>query len=69
MAISNADKAAEYMGFAEHCVETTMILSDHEARTLHREMAAEWIRLAQRIAEDAALRAQSIPKRRQTGRG
>jgi hypothetical protein len=60
----NADKAAEYMRYAERCVETAKTLRDREDRSLHREMAAEWLRLAQLIAEEAADSAQSSPKRR-----
>jgi hypothetical protein len=64
--ITNADKAAEYMRYAEHCVKTAKILGQHEARTLHREMAAEWMELAQRRMEEATSGAQSIPQRRKT---
>jgi hypothetical protein len=65
----NADKAAEYTHYAEHCVETAKILPDQEDRTLHREMAAEWLRLAELIAERATLSAQPSLKRRKTSRG
>jgi hypothetical protein len=57
LGIANADKAAEYTRYAEQCVETARILRHHEARTFHREMVAEWIRLAQLTAEEAALSA------------
>jgi hypothetical protein len=50
--ISRADKADEYMHHAEHCMKTARTISDREARTLHREMAAEWIKLAQAMVED-----------------
>jgi hypothetical protein len=63
LGIPNADKAAEYMRYAEQCVETARILRHHEARTLHREMAAEWIRLAQGAAEDAAFGARPAQRR------
>jgi hypothetical protein len=62
--ITNADKAAEYMRYAEHCVKTAKILGQHEAR--NREMAAEWMELAQRRMEEATSGAQSIPQRRKT---
>jgi hypothetical protein len=64
----NADKATEYVRYAEHCVETAKTLRDREERSLHREMAAEWLRLAQLIAEDAANSARSGPKARKTSR-
>lgn len=38
------------------------------ARTLHREMAAEWISLAQRAAEDAAFSGQSTRRPRKASR-
>jgi hypothetical protein len=66
LGITNADKAAEYLRYAEHCVEAAKILRDHDARTLHREMAAEWISLAQRAAEDAAFSGKSTRKPRKT---
>jgi hypothetical protein len=64
LGIANADKAAEYTRYAEHCVETAKILPHHEARTLHREMAAEWIRLAQGIVEEAAIPSAKPAERR-----
>jgi len=60
LGIANADKAAEYTRYAEHCVNTARTLREQEARVLHREMAAEWIRLAQLAAEDVALGARSV---------
>jgi hypothetical protein len=68
LGITNADKAAEYMLYAEHCVKTAKSLGPHEARTLHREMAAEWMELAQRLMEEATFSARSIPKRRKASR-
>jgi hypothetical protein len=65
----NADKAAEYVRYAECCVETAKTLPDREGRSLHREMAAEWLKLAHLIAEDAAYSAPSSPKRRKTSQG
>jgi len=69
VAISTADTAAEYTRYAEHCVETARKLRGQEARTLHREMAAEWIKLAQRLVEEATLSARPTTKRRKTSQG
>ena len=69
MGNENADKAAVYTRYAECCVETAKTLRDREDRSLQREMAAEWLRLAQLIAEDAAYSARSSPKRRKTRQG
>jgi hypothetical protein len=64
----NADKAAVYTAYAECCVKTAKTLRDREDRSLQREMAAEWLRLAQLIAEDVAQTARSSPKARKTSR-
>jgi hypothetical protein len=69
LGVTNGDKAAEYTRYGEHCVMTAKILLRHEDRTLHREMAAAWFRLAQRVAEDAAFTVQSMPRRRKTRQG
>jgi hypothetical protein len=63
----NADKAAEYTRYAEHCVEMAKILRDREDRSLHREMAAEWLKLAQRLIEEATFSVQQ--NRRKTNQG
>jgi hypothetical protein len=39
-------KAAEYQVYAEHCVRTAAMIPDRESRVLLREMAAEWLKLA-----------------------
>jgi hypothetical protein len=53
--ISNADKAAEYVDFAQRCLKIAKRLPDRESRVALREMAAEWTMLASQSAmEDAA---------------
>ena len=54
MAISPADKVQEYVAFASHCLKVAHSLPERQDRVIHREMATEWIRLAQMFAEDAA---------------
>jgi hypothetical protein len=46
VAISKADKAVEYERYAKHCLKASKMLPNRESRILHREMAAEWIKLA-----------------------
>ena len=58
VAISKADKADEYVRYADHCTKTARIIPERESRILHREMAAEWIKLAQGMVKHAALGAQ-----------
>jgi hypothetical protein len=46
MAIPKNQKHREYANFAEHCLKMVPGTPDQEYRTLQREMAAEWLRLA-----------------------
>jgi len=39
-----------YASYAEHCLKVAELLPDREARVVHREMAAEWLRLAGQAA-------------------
>jgi hypothetical protein len=50
MAVPNKEKHKEYTRFAAHCLDTVKTAKGQEARGIQREMAAEWLRLA-----DAAL--------------
>jgi hypothetical protein len=50
---SSADRAQQYVGFASRCLKAARSLPEREDRVVHREMAAEWIRLAQILTEDA----------------
>jgi hypothetical protein len=46
MAISKSNKHKEYARYAGHCLNMVAATKDQEARALNREMAAEWLRLA-----------------------
>jgi hypothetical protein len=50
VAISQADKAMEYANYAKHCLEIARKIPDRESRVVHREMAAEWFKLADQAA-------------------
>lgn len=43
------DKHKEYARYATYCLGMTSVAKDHEARTILREMAAEWLTLADRV--------------------
>jgi hypothetical protein len=47
---TQADKAMLYASYAETCLKAAPVLPDREARVVHREMAAEWFRLAEQAA-------------------
>jgi hypothetical protein len=49
MTIPKSDKHEEYALYAEQCLIMAAIASDHKSRTIQREMAAEWLNLADTI--------------------
>jgi hypothetical protein len=46
MKISKSGKHKEYARYAEHCLNMVVSTRDQESRCINREMAAEWLRLA-----------------------
>jgi len=50
VAIPKNDKQKDYRRYAEHCLNIVTALKDQDARTINREMAAEWLKLADAIA-------------------
>ena len=57
MAILKKDKHKEYTRFATHCLEMVTVARDQESRSIQREMAAEWLRLADEIVDRPTRRA------------
>jgi hypothetical protein len=49
MANLKNDKHKEYTRFAAHCLEMVTVARDQETRSIQREMAAEWLKLADAI--------------------
>jgi hypothetical protein len=47
-----SDKAMEYSDYARHCLKIVMKIPDQASRVIHREMAAEWFKLADQAAAD-----------------
>jgi len=50
MAIPKHDKHREYARYAQHCLEMAPVAPDQEYRAIQREMAAEWLKLADTVA-------------------
>jgi hypothetical protein len=50
MAVPENDKHTDYVRYAEHCLEMVPSVSAQEFRAIQREMAAEWLKLADTIA-------------------
>jgi hypothetical protein len=40
------DKREQYVAFATHCLQLAKVAGDSQSRTILREMAAEWLKLA-----------------------
>jgi hypothetical protein len=49
MAVPTTNKHKEYSRYAAHCLGLAPALSKHEDRIINREMAAEWLKLADDI--------------------
>jgi hypothetical protein len=49
MAVPKNNKHKEYAGYAVHCLEIVPAIPDQEYRNVQREMAAEWLRLAEAV--------------------
>jgi hypothetical protein len=49
MAIPEIDKHKEYVRYAEHCLKTATVITYQKSRAILREMAAEWLTLADAV--------------------
>ena len=47
MADRSIDKREQYVGFATHCLQLAKVEADRQSRAVLREMAAEWLKLAE----------------------
>jgi hypothetical protein len=50
MAKPKNDKHKDYARYAAHCLDMVTTTKDQEARAINREMATEWLKLADAIA-------------------
>jgi len=49
MALPKNDKHKEYARYAEHCLQMVPMAPDQEYRSIQREMAVEWLKLADAV--------------------
>lgn len=63
MAVPKNDKHKDYVRYAAHCLEMVPVTKDQEARTINREMAAEWLRLADAVREINHVGTAKVPSR------
>jgi hypothetical protein len=47
MADRSINKREQYVAFATHCLQMAKATTDRESRAILREMAAEWLKLAE----------------------
>lgn len=50
MAAPQNEKHKDYVRYAEHCLDLVPAMDAQQDRAINREMAAEWLRLADVIA-------------------
>jgi hypothetical protein len=51
MADQSIDKREQYVSFATHCLQLAKVAGDSQSRAVLREMAAEWLNLAEAAGE------------------
>ncbi|WP_423891287.1 hypothetical protein [Bradyrhizobium sp.] len=56
MAVRKASKYEEYRLYAVHCLKLVRVATSREARIIQREMAAEWLKLADMFSAGENLR-------------
>ena len=61
MAIPKNDKHKEYARYAAHCLDMVVAANDQESRSIQREMAAEWLKLADTALERTKDRSDRAP--------
>jgi hypothetical protein len=49
VAVQTPNKFKEYMLYAEHCLMMAKAAPDQQSRMIQREMAAEWLKLADQL--------------------
>jgi hypothetical protein len=47
MADRSIDKREQYVAFATHCLQLAKVAANRESQAVLREMAAEWLKLAE----------------------
>ncbi len=51
MAERSFDRREQYVGYATHCLQLAKVAADQQSRALLREMASEWLKLAEDAGE------------------
>jgi hypothetical protein len=51
MAEQPTDKRERYVGYSAYCLKLAKVTFDNQSRTMLREMASEWLKLAEQSYE------------------
>jgi len=51
MADRSIDTRERYVTYATHCLQLAKVAADHQSRVILKEMAAEWLKLAEVAGE------------------
>ena len=51
MADRSIDKRERYVAYATHCLQLAKVAAERQSRAVLREMAAEWLKLAEEEGE------------------
>jgi hypothetical protein len=51
MSVTKIDKHKDYVRYATHCLETAPLRGEEDDRAINREMAVEWLKLADEFLE------------------
>ena len=61
MPVLKNNKHKEYARYAAHCLDMVVAAKDQESRSIQREMAAEWLKLADTALERTKDRSDRAP--------
>jgi hypothetical protein len=50
MAERSIEDRERYVGYANHCLQLAKVATDQESRAVLKEMAAEWLKVAEKPA-------------------
>ena len=62
MTVLKNNKHKEYARYAAHCLNLVVAAEDQESRSIQREMAAEWLKLADTVLERTNDRSDRVPQ-------
>jgi hypothetical protein len=68
MADPKINKHKEYVRYANHCLDMLSAAKNHDSRSIQREMAGEWLRLADTLVAPHLVKARGRQPARRAGR-